>query len=168
MKNLSESLEKYLLAVYEISKNNPEVKVKDVADYMKIGGASTSEAIKTLAEKNFLNYIPYGSISLTPLGVDTVELKLYRHNTISKFLNKVLEIEKERADKNATSIEYSMTEDVLIKFVHFLDFMEQCSCKEPKWLKSCKHNLENGQMSEKCLTCTSGCQGGCGCCSENH
>ena len=58
-----------------------------------------------------------------------------------------------------------MTEDVLIKFVHFLDFMKQCSCKEPKWLNSCKHNLETGELSNKCSNCLSGCNGGCSGCS---
>ncbi len=157
-KRLTESLEKYLLAIYDISKNNPNIIVKDVADYLNIGGASAATAIRTLARRGLINYIPYGNISLTQEGFNTVQLKIYRHNTISEFLNRVLEIEKTEADNNASAFEYSMTEDVLTKFVHFLDFMKQCSCKEPKWLKSCKHSLANGKISEKCVNCTSGCK----------
>lgn len=164
-KKLTESLEKYLLAIYDISKNNSNIIVKDVSNYLKIGGASTATAIRTLAKKGLINYVPYGNISLTQSGFNTVHLKMYRHNAISNFLNQVLEIEKSSADKNASAIEYSMTEDVLIKFVHFLDFMKQCSCKEPKWLNSCKHSLIEGQISEKCTNCTSGCGGCKGCCS---
>lgn len=164
-KRLTESLEKYLLAIYDISKSNSNIIVKDVADYLKYGGASTAAAIKTLAKMELINYVPYGNISLTQEGFNTVQLKIYRHNTISNFLNKVLEIEKTSADRNASAIEYSMTEDVLIKFVHFLDFMKQCSCKEPKWLNSCKHNLETGELSNKCSNCLSGCNGGCSGCS---
>lgn len=163
-KKLTESLEKYLLAIYEISKNNSNIIVKDVSKYLSIGGASTATAIRTLAKRGLINYVPYGNISLTQKGYNTVQLKLYRHNTISNFLNQVLEIEKFSADKNASAIEYSMTEDVLIKFVHFLDFMKQCSCKEPKWLNSCKHSLSDGQISEKCTNCVSGCCGDA-CCS---
>ena len=168
MKDLTESLEKYLLAIYELSKINDNIIVRDVANYLKIGGASTADAIKTLASREFINYIPYSSITLTPKGLETIELKLYRHNTISEFLNKVLDIEKESADKNANSIEYSMTEDVLIKFVHFLDFMKQCTCKEPKWIKSCKHSLEDGKMSEKCSACVSEGKGCGSCCGGCH
>ena len=168
MKDLTESLEKYLLAIYELSKINDNIIVKDVANYLKIGGASTADAIKTLANRDFINYIPYGSIKLTSKGLEAIELKLYRHNTISEFLNKVLDIEKESADKNASAMEYSMTEDVLIKFVHFLDFMKQCTCKEPKWIKSCKHSLENGEISEKCSACISDGKGCGSCCGGCH
>ncbi len=164
-KTLTQSLEKYLLAIYDISKNNSNIIVKDVSKYLKIGGASTACAIKTLAKKGLINYIPYGNITLTNEGMKLIQLKIYRHNTISNFLNQVLEIEKTSAEKNASIIEYSMTEDVLIKFVHFIDFMKQCSCKDPKWLKSCKHSLKNGKISKKCTNCVSS-QGKCkDCCS---
>ncbi len=162
-KPLTQSLEKYLLAIYDISKSNSNIIVKDVSKYLGIGGASTATAIRTLAKKGLINYVPYGNITLTKEGINLIQLKIYRHNTISTFLNQVLEIEKTSADKNASAIEYSMTEDVLIKFVHFLDFMKQCSCKEPKWLNSCKHSLKNGQISEKCTNCVSG-KGGCKSC----
>ena len=155
-KTLTQSLEKYLLAIYDISKSNSNIIVKDVSKYLKIGGASTASAIKTLAKKGLINYVPYGNITLTNEGINLVQLKIYRHNTISNFLNQVLEIEKNSADKNASAIEYSMTQDVLTKFVQFLDFMKQCSCKEPKWLNSCKHSLKDGQISEKCKDCVSG------------
>ncbi|MBQ8168387.1 metal-dependent transcriptional regulator [bacterium] len=163
MKELTESLEKYLFAVYELSKTNSSIIVKDVSEYLKIGGASTAKAIKTLRDKGFLNYVPYSTISLTPRGLETVELKVYRHNTITNFLNKVLDIEQKNAEKNANAIEYSMTEDVLIKFVHFLDFMGQCTCREPKWIKSCKHSLGNGEIPQKCTSCISGGCSSCNC-----
>lgn len=165
MKKLTESLEKYLLAVFELSKNNTAVMVKDVASYLKIGGASTAEAIRTLTERGFLDYVPYGDIKLTDKGLVAVDIKKYRHETISNFLNKVLNIEIEQAEKNASAMEYSMTEDVLSKFVHFLSFMEQCSCKEPKWIKSCKKSLEEGKISEKCTNCIATGQG-CGSCCK--
>ncbi len=164
-KTLTQSLEKYLLAIYDISKNNSHIIVKDVSKYLGIGGATTATSIKTLAKKGLINYVPYGNITLTKDGINLIQLKMYRHNTISNFLNQVLEIERTSADKNASVIEYSMTEDVLIKFVHFLDFMKQCSCKEPKWLNSCKHSLRDGQISEKCINCVTGCGSCRGCCS---
>ena len=155
-KELTESLEKYLLAIYELIQCK-KVKVKDVSEYLKIGGPATADAIKTLANRGFINYVPYGTISLTPKGSSAIEVKKYRRNTISRFLNNVLEIKKSEAEKNAKAIEYSMTEDVLVRLVHFLDFMEQCTCKEPKWIKSCKSSLKNGEMTNKCKACQGGC-----------
>ena len=68
-KPLTQSLEKYLLAIYNISKNNSNIIVKDVSKYLGLGGASTATAIKTLAKYGFINYVPYGNITLTKEGM---------------------------------------------------------------------------------------------------
>ena len=39
MKELTGSLEKYLLTIYDLINEKDAIKVKDVADRMKIGGA---------------------------------------------------------------------------------------------------------------------------------
>ena len=158
---LTQSLETYLLAIDELLKSGKKIIVKDVANFMNIGGASTADAIKKLKDKGFVNYEPYSDITLTGKGVEIVSLKKYRHNTIAKFLNKVLDIEPKSAEQNATAIEYSMTEDVLIRLVNFMDFMEQCTCQEPRWIKSCKKTLNTGEISGKCKSCTGGC-----CCNK--
>lgn len=160
-KILTKSLETYLIAIDKLLENKNSIIVKDVADFLKIGGASTSDAIKKLREKGYINYEPYGNITLTQLGKNSVNIKKFRHNTITKFLNKVLDIDLKNAETNAEAIEYSMTNDVLNRFVNFVTFMEQCSCSEPKWIKSCKSSLENGTLSEKCKSCTGEC-----CCSK--
>lgn len=152
---LTESLEKYLLAIYEIVKVNKAARVKDVSNYLNIGGPATSDAVKTLAERKFINYVPYGIITITPKGKKKAENKIKRHDTISNFLEKVLMIESDKIEESAKRIEYSMTEDVLDKFVQFLTFMEKCSCKEPKWVKSYKYYVQNNGMQDKCIKCIS-------------
>ena len=154
---LTQSLETYLLAIEQLTENKKAIIVKDVSEFLNIGGASTADAIKKLKEKGYINYVPYGNITLTDKGEKTVIIKKYRHNTITEFLNKVLDIDIKKAEENADKIEYSMTEEVLARFVNFLDFMKQCSCSEPKWLKSCKSSLENGAINEKCKSCQGGC-----------
>lgn len=156
MKNeLTQSLEKYLLAIYEIIKENKAARVKDVSNYLNIGGPATSDAIKTLAKRKYINYVPYGIITITQKGKKKAQEKIQRHKTISNFLEKVLMVEKNKIDSSATQIEYSMPDDVLDKFVNFLIFMENCSCKEPKWVKSYKYFCENQKMKDKCISCMS-------------
>lgn len=156
-KKLTKSLETYLLAIDSLLEADKAVIVKDVSEFMKVGGASAADGIKKLREKGFINYEPYGNITLTPLGEKAAAAKKYRHKVISEFLNQVLDIELKNAEKNADAIEYSIEDDVLAKFVYFLDFMKQCSCSEPKWMKSCKAALESGEVSEKCRVCTGKC-----------
>lgn len=158
---LTKSLETYLLAIDSLLSEKKSMIVKDVAKYLKFGGATTADAVKKLKEKGYVNYEPYGNITLTPLGEDALIVKKYRHKTLTKFLNKVLDIEFEKAEHNADKMEYFLCSDVLVRLVNFLDFMEQCSCSEPKWVKSCKSALSSGKMSEKCKSCTGKC-----CCSD--
>jgi len=159
---LTKSLETYLLAIDALLEQKKEIIVKDVSEYLNIGGASTADAIKKLKEKGYINYEPYGNITLTSLGEKTVIIKKYRHTTITNFLNQVLDIEISKAEENAEAIEYSMTDDVLTRFVHFMDFMKQCTCSEPKWVKSCKTSLKSGKLSAKCKACSGG-----RCCDKN-
>ena len=158
---LTKSLETYLLAIDSLLNKKEAIIVKDVAKYLNFGGTTTADAVKKLKEKGYINYEPYGNITLTQIGENAVFVKKYRHKVITKFLNKVLGIGSEKAEYNANQMEYSLTNDVLERLVNFLDFMEQCSCSEPKWIKSCKLTLETGELSEKCKSCTSGC-----CCSN--
>ena len=155
--DLTKSLETYLLAIDTLLEQKASIIVKDVSEFLKIGGPSASDAVKKLKEKGYVNYEPYGNITLTELGEKTVIIKKYRHSTIVNFLNQVLDIELKEAEINADAIEYSMTDDVLNRFVNFMDFMEQCSCAEPKWIKSCKSTLTSGVISEKCKSCTGEC-----------
>ncbi len=150
---LTESLENYLLAIYEIVKVNKAARVKDVSNYLNIGGPATSDAVKTLAERKFINYVPYGIITITKKGRQKAEEKLKRHHTIENFLEKVLLVDSEKIETSARQIEYFMPDDVLEKFVNFLTFMENCSCKEPKWVKSYNYYSKNGKMQDKCITC---------------
>ena len=156
-KNLTKSLETYLSAIDTLLAQKESVIVKDVANFLKLGGASTADGVKKLKEKGYINYEPYGNITLTSLGEDTVCQNKLRHKTIKNFLNKVLDIDIEGAELNANAIEYSMTKDVLDRFVHFVNFMEQCYCSEPKWLKSCKSSLKDGKIPQKCNDCSGNC-----------
>lgn len=150
---LTESLEKYLLAVYEIVKINKAARVKDVANYLKIGIPATSDAIKTLAERKFINYQPYGIITIASKGKKCAEEKIKRHKIISEFFSNVLKIKEKSAHENSKIMEYSVSPDVLERFTLFLEFMGKCSCKEPKWTKSFRYFIENGEMQAKCTKC---------------
>ena len=149
MKELTKSLEKYLVAIYDIVQKNGAARVRDVSEKVKTNAASTSEAVKTLAKKKYINYQPYGLITLTSKGEKAIKEKLQRHATIEKFLANVLRLNKNYADE----IEFSMPDEVLNRFVDYLTFMQKCSCKEPKWVKSFQYYIANGDFQEKCKQC---------------
>lgn len=160
MKELTKSLEKYLAAIDEIIKTQGAARVRDVSEKVKANAASTSEAVKALAKKGFINYKPYGVITLTTKGQDTIETKNNRHEIIRKFLKESLMLEKDYSNE----LEFSMPDEVLDRFVAYLAFMQKCSCKEPKWLKSFQYFVKENKMPEKCASCINNKDNKCGCC----
>lgn len=170
-KRLTASLENYLCAIYIIEKQNKAARVKDIANFLSIGASSVSEAMKLLEKKEYINYEPYGLITLTKRGEKLVLEKTKRNVIISDFLKNVLLVDEKSVPENAKNIEYAMGDEVLEKFVSFLTFMQTCSCKEPKWIKSFKYYAQNGELQEKCHSCiekckeSSTCKDNSNCCS---
>lgn len=163
MKELSKSLEKYLITIYELIEENSAARVRDVAIKLNIGAASTSEAIKNLARKGFINYQPYGIITITEKGKQTVVKKINRHKIIQKFLDEVLMLDKNKLEDYTSDIEFSMPDEILTRFVDYLEFIQKCSCKEPKWVKSFQYYVKNGKMQTKCKNCTADKLNDCNC-----
>lgn len=157
-KRTTASLEKYLCAISKIEKQSKAARVKDISSYLSIGAPSVSEAMKVLEKKGYINYEPYGLITLTEKGENLVIEKNKRNEIISHFLKDVLLVEDYAIAENAQQIEYGMSEEVLEKFVRFLTFMQTCSCKEPKWIKSFKYYAQNGEMQDKCNSCIKKCK----------
>lgn len=151
--SLSASLENYLSAIHHIVGKNKAARVKDISQHLNLGPSSVSEALKSLADKQLINYQPYGIITLTDSGEKIAEEIISRHKIICNFLENVLQVDEKLVNENASKIEHGVSEEVLTKFVRFLEFMQTCSCKEPKWIKSFKFYSQNGELKEKCQSC---------------
>jgi len=73
---LTEALEDYLEAIYDIISNKGGVRVKNISERLKVRNSSVTAALRSLKEAQFINYEPYGVISLTPSG--------YREGVVSR------------------------------------------------------------------------------------
>lgn len=167
--HLTASLENYLCAIYKIAQKNGVARVKEIAQELGYGAPTVSETMKILEKGGYINYEPYGAIALTEKGESVVLNKLKRREIIENFLSDVLMVKDESIAQNVKTIEHGLSEDVLIKFVRFLTFMQTCSCKEPKWIKSFKHFAQEGKLQDRCNSCIEKCKNGetVNCCSKN-
>jgi len=152
-KSLTASLENYLKAIFYIVEEKKAARVKDISKYLNIGPSSVSEALKILAERKVINYEPYGIVTLTDEG-HLAALEIIKKNDIIKnFFENVLSVDTKQSELSAEQMKHSVSEDVLSKFVMFLEFMQSCSCKEPKWMRSFKYYSVNGEFQSKCQKC---------------
>lgn len=162
MENLTQSLQKYLVSIYDLVLLNTACRVKDVSAKMSVGMASSSEAVKSLAKKGYVNYEPYGIITITAKGKKAVDMINARRNIVSDFLKKVLMIDEKDLEICTNNLEYYVPEKVLLQLVSYINFMNKCSCSKPKWKKSFEDFAQNGEMPVGCQNCQNGCSCSCG------
>jgi DtxR family Mn-dependent transcriptional regulator len=110
---LSESLENYLEAIYEICCEKPAARPKDVAEAMQVSNPSVTGALKALTERQLIDYTPFGLITLTDRGQTMARGVSRRHRLLSEFLVDILGIECKEADEAACRMEHGISPAIL-------------------------------------------------------
>lgn len=139
MNNLSQSQEDYLETIYTEAQKKGSAKVTDIANILNVKKASVTGALNTLCEKNLINYAPYSSITLTPLGEETAKKILLRHEVMTNFLINILDMSKEEAAQNACRLEHVMSEEMFIRIHSFSHFIQDYSSQN----KDFKNQIQN-------------------------
>ena len=93
---VSASLEDYLEAIYHTVEAKGAARAKDIVMRMGVHNSSVTQALRSLSEKELVNYAPYDVITLTDAGERIALDVVKRHTTLSAFLNKVLGLPTER------------------------------------------------------------------------
>lgn len=118
---VSKALEEYLKTMYVLKKQSGNVRVTDIAQKMNCTKASVNKALYNLKDNGLVNYESYGTIELTEDGENLAKKILEAYDIVYLFLKDVLDIEEEKAEKEAEKIKASITDDTinkLAKYVH--------------------------------------------------
>ena len=150
---LSESLGDYLECIYHLVKTGPVARVRDIAERMDVQMSSVTGALKSLAEKELINYEPYGLITLTPRGQKAARELVRRHEALTQFLVRVLSVDPAAAGRNACHMEHAIEPQVLENLVRFLRFLESCPGAAGCWKRGFKDECGHGEDSEECRRC---------------
>lgn len=121
--NLTEASKCYLKAIYEIFSIKGGVRVKDIAEQVGVKNSSVTVALRNLRDNGYINYEPYGVISLTKQGVMEANRISTSHTTCRIFLENILDIEKNTTEKIAGRLEHTLGSDVMIPFSQFVNCM---------------------------------------------
>lgn len=140
---ISKSSEEYLKTMYILKKQNGKIRVTDIAEKMNCTKPSVNKAIYNLRDNGMLNYESYGTIELTEEGENLAKKILEAYDIVYLFLKDVLNIEPEKAEKEAEKIKMTITDETinkLAKYVHEVLGLSNLNC-----------NYDINQ--EKCRTC---------------
>lgn len=92
---------KYLLAVYELSKNNKKVKSVDIAKRLDVSRPSVSKTLKCLATNGYVNDDFSNEVVLTPNGMAVGKELFSNYRYAFLFFRKVLKLDEQQADEQA-------------------------------------------------------------------
>ena len=118
---ITKSQEEYLKSMYVLKKQNNKIRVTDVAEKMNCSKPSVTKVISTLKEEKLINYETYGTIELTEQGEDLAKKIIEAYDIVYLFLKDVLNIEEEKAKREAEKIKSQVEDETinkLAKYVH--------------------------------------------------
>jgi DtxR family transcriptional regulator, Mn-dependent transcriptional regulator len=122
---LSHCLEDYLEAIYIINIDKKVVRVKELAEFLKVKTPSVVDAVSKLAKKGLVSHEKYGYLSLSKTGNSIAKNIYSKHSYIYKFLNGVLGVDDLSSEEDACGIEHHISKPTLDKIVRFMNFIEE-------------------------------------------
>lgn len=129
--DLSESMEDYLEAIFNLIKENGSARVTDIANSLGIAASSVNQGLKKLNQEGLISQEKYGPIKLTESGIQAAEKINCKHQILYLFLHKKLGVSPETADQDACSIEHALSQESFVKMVDYLiknDYIEEQNC----------------------------------------
>ena len=104
--SLLESGENYLETILVLTQRNGSVRSIDVANEMNFTKPSVSRAMSILKRENLIIMEADGRLVLTEEGLNKATALLERHTSLTRFINEVLGVPEEVAEKDACRIEH--------------------------------------------------------------
>jgi DtxR family Mn-dependent transcriptional regulator len=120
------SVQDYLKAVYDHSKNGNAVSTTDISKTLKVAPASVTEMLKKLAENGYVNYSPYHGSALTAKGMQEAQKVARKHRLLERFLSDVLHIKGDQVHVQACEMEHTLSDEAEESLCRFLKHPDTC------------------------------------------
>ncbi len=149
MDKLSVASQKYLKKMFEICQLQGSVRVKDLANLMKVKPPSVVEGLGILEDCGLVEHRKRYArgIALTKKGLSVGRALCQKHEIVKRFFI-VLGLEEEDAKRHACRIEHEMDLKVMKSVKRFVAYAEQLSKDERGWLQENNGPGEGGIMNE--------------------
>ena len=123
--SLSASLEDYLEAIFNLAGESDVARSKDIAKLLGVSKSSVTGALRSLKQKQLVNYRPYDYVTLTEAGKAAADRVARKHEILKSFFTDVLGIDANIAQKAACKAEHALGPEVIAKLLHFIEFVTQ-------------------------------------------
>jgi DtxR family transcriptional regulator, Mn-dependent transcriptional regulator len=110
---LTEPVEDYLKAIYELERRHGAAATTDVAQALAVAPASVTGMIRRLAAQGFLDHVPYKGVQLTPIGRRAALRTIRRHRILETYLTRVLGYPWDRVHDEAERLEHAASDELI-------------------------------------------------------
>ncbi|HNW47270.1 MAG TPA: DtxR family transcriptional regulator [Thermotogota bacterium] len=107
----SESLEDYLLVIYEMEINGQVPRVKGISEALKKKSTSVIDALKKLGASDLIEYERHSHIKITQKGISKAQRIFRRRMLFESFLSTILKIPAEASSDLAMKLEHIDSDD---------------------------------------------------------
>lgn len=111
--SLTEPVEDYLKAIYELETRMGAAATSDVAQALNVAPASVTGMIRRLATQGFVDHEPYRGVQLTELGRRTALRTIRRHRILETYLTRVLGYAWDKVHDEAERLEHAASDDLI-------------------------------------------------------
>jgi DtxR family Mn-dependent transcriptional regulator len=110
--SLTQSMENYLKAIFEILERDERATTSSIADRMNIAAPSVTAMVKKLAELKLVAHEPYQGVTLTQIGEMAAIEVVRHHRLIEKYLADALGVPWDLVHDEAEKLEHVISEDL--------------------------------------------------------
>lgn len=110
---LTEPVEDYLKAIYELESRFGAAATSDVANALDVAPASVTGMVRRLATQGYLDHVPYRGVQLTPRGRQAALRTIRRHRILESYLTGVLGYPWDRVHDEAERLEHAASDDLI-------------------------------------------------------
>lgn len=110
---MTESLEDYLEAIGDLGEGGILVRVTDVAARLRVSKPAVHNALHLLESRGLIEHRQYGTIQLTERGRLQSRAIRGRHDTLKHFLEGLLGVGPEAAEREACAMEHDLSDDTI-------------------------------------------------------
>jgi len=122
----TESPEMYLKSLYQLGANDRPVPISTLAGHLGISPVSATEMIHRMAERQWVEHVPYKGVYLTRPGIKGALAVIRRHRLWERFLTDRLGLAWEKVHDVACQLEHSVGPEVTEPLA--LDLGEPSTC----------------------------------------
>lgn len=155
--NVSESQQDYLKIVLDLVNLKKVARIKEIADRKGVSMPSVTEAMRKLANEDLIQYSAHEFVDLTPKGEAAALQLTSKHTFLKRFLIEVLNVESDRADREACELEHHLSTATLDRFILLYQFLSVCPKNDQLMLqrfRECINAAEgNQEIDATCKAC---------------